>query len=116
MLGIEKLKEAAKAVVDFGEKIEEALKDDGKLTFVEGITIAVGSAPEIFSMVKDAGEIKDEFLDLDDIEREELSDFVASELDLNADGLEIVVEAGFELLVSLEGLVSAIKDAKEVEE
>ena len=111
MLGIEKLKEAALAVVNFGEKVENALAD-GKLSFIEGITIAIGSAPDAFGLIQDGKEIKAEFQDLDDSEREELCDYVASELDLNADGVEEVAEKGFDLLVAFEALVGSIKALK----
>lgn len=113
MLGIEKLKDAATAAVNFGEKIEDALAD-GKLSFVEGITIAIGSAPEVFGLIQDGKEIKAEFQDLDDFERRELVEHVAAELDLDSDGIEEVVENGFDLLVSLEALISSIKVLKAV--
>jgi hypothetical protein len=114
MAGIETLKEAAKAVISFGNKLEDALAD-GKLTFIEGITIAIGTAPDAFSLIQDAQELKAEFLDLDDAEMDALSEYVAVELDLDADKIELIVEKGFEFLISLYALVMAIRDAREEE-
>ena len=110
MVGIEALKQAAKAVISFGDKLEDAL-EDGKLTFLEGITIAIGTAPDAFKLLQkeNIAELKEEFLDLDEDEKDELSVYVAEELDLDADTMEFIVEAGFDFLLSLDSLVRAIK-------
>lgn len=110
-IGIEKIKEAAIAVIKFGKKLEDAL-EDGKLSFFEGLSLAIGSAPEAFALAQSAPQLKAEFQDLSDDERVQLVDYVVEELDLNADGVEAVAEAGFELLLSLDNLRRAIKDAK----
>jgi len=112
MLGIEKLKEAATEITRFGERIEDITKD-GKVTIAEGFSVAVATAPGAFSLIQDAKEIKAEYLDLDDAERDELVDHVVSELDLEADNIEAIAEAGFDVLLSLDALIGTIRAGKE---
>ena len=110
-LGIEKIKNAAKAVIRFGNKLEDVLAD-GKVTFIEGITLAIGTAPDAFEVAQDAKEIKAEFKDLDDVERKVLVDYVVEELDLESEKVEDIAEAGFEFLLALDNFRRAIRDAK----
>lgn len=111
MLGIDAIKKAAKAVIRFGDKLEDALAD-GKITFVEGISLAISAAPDAFSLAQDAQQLKAEFNDLDSNERQELADYVTEELDLEADNVEEIAEKGFNLLVAIDELRVAIKHAK----
>jgi len=112
MLGIESLKKAAKAAVKFGVKLEDYL-DDKKLSFMEGVNLAISTAPDAFALVQDASNIKAEYLDLVDSERQELVDYVVAELDLENDQIEEVVEKAFDFLVSIDELVQAIKALRE---
>lgn len=115
LFGIETLKKTATAVVKLGLKVEDAL-EDGKITFFEALSIGIGTAPEAFALAQKGTQLKQEYTDLSDAEREELVTHVVEEFELESDKLEAVIEAGFELLVSLEKLFAKIKDAKEVEE
>ena len=110
-----KLKEATKAVIVFGSKLEEVL-EDGKVTLMEGLSVVISTAPDVFEIVRDANEIKEEFLDLDPLEKQKLLEYVVEELDLEADGVEAIAEAGFEVLMSLDTLVRAVKEVREAQE
>jgi len=112
--GIETLKEAAKAVIKLGIKVEEAL-EDGKINFFEALSIGISTAPEAFALAQKGGELKQEFNDLSDEEREELISYIVDEFDIESDELEGAIEAGFELLVSIEKLIHKISDLKKVE-
>jgi len=109
--GIEKLKEAALLLVKFGHKLDEALEDK-KLTWLEGINIAISVAPGAFALVPDVDQIKKEFLDLSVEETEELSEFIATNLDLDNDIIELAVEKGIEVLVAINEFRLTIADAK----
>jgi len=111
MAGIDELKEAAKAVIVFGTKLEEVL-EDGKVTLMEGLSVVISTAPDAFELVRDAKVIREEFLDLDPVEKQELLEYVVEELDLKADGVEAVAEAGFNVLISLDTLVRTVKDVR----
>ena len=111
MYGIEKIKNAAKAVIEFGGKLEEAL-EDGKIRFTEAVSIAIGTAPDAFEVAQDAAEIKQEFNDLNEEEKEQIVEYVVLELDLDADNIELIIEKGFELLVAIDNLRVVIRDSK----
>jgi len=108
MAGIEKIKNALEAVIKFGVRLEDDL-EDGKITFAEAISTAVAIAPDAFEVAKDAKEIYAEFEDLDDAERTDLVDFFIIELDLDADKVEEIAEAGFEFLLALDNLRRAVR-------
>lgn len=116
LFGIETLKKTAKLVVTLGTKVEEALSDDGKVKLMEALGIAISAFPGAFELAQNAGQLKLEFNDLSDEERNELVAYVLEEFDLEADKIEAVIEAGFELLVAIEKLIDKVKEAKEVPE
>ena len=103
-LGIETLKEAALVGVKFGMKLEADLSD-GKLSIGEIIGLGFSTAPDVWKLVPKASQIKEEYLDLDDQEREELVDYVVDELDLTSDKAEEGAEKIFDLLIQLEDVV-----------
>jgi hypothetical protein len=107
-LGIEKLSQAIIAVITLGEKIEDKF-DDGKLTGAEALQVAVGSFGSVVKLVKSAGQIKAEVLDLDEAEKAELVELVKVELDLDNDKIEAAIEAAVEFLLKLDTLILAIK-------
>ncbi len=110
--GISTIKKAAKVAVNLGMKVEDALADDGKVSFMEVVGIAVGAFPGIFDVVRNAGALKLEYNDLSDEERDELVEYVIEELDLEADNIEAIIESGFDVLVSIEGLVDKISETR----
>jgi len=112
-LGIENLKIAAEAAINFGMKIEKNLVDDGKISVAEALGIGAGSFGDIVKVIKSGTQIKAEFIDLDDDEREELIDYIEEKFDLENDKVEKVIEKSIEMLVGLDSLIVAIKDDEE---
>ena len=106
-MGIDNLKKAIVAVINLGEKIEKNLSDDGKISLAEALGIGTSSFGDVVKIIKSGHEIKDEFLDLDDQEREELIDIVKEELDLENDKIENIIEKSVEFLVQLEELIQS---------
>ena len=100
-LGIEKLKEVFKGLIDFGETLQEK-GSDGKLTWLEILTSSVSLVPDIFNWIKNGEAIKAELFDLDMEERDELVEYLASELELDNDRTEAQIEAGAELIAALD--------------
>jgi uncharacterized protein (DUF2344 family) len=115
LFGIETLKDTAKAVVKLGLKVEDAL-EDGKINFIEAISIGISTAPEAFALSQKGTQLKQEYQDLSDEERVQLVEYVVEEFDLESDKLEAIIEAGFEVLVAIEKLLSKAREAKAVEE
>ncbi|MCK5134887.1 MAG: hypothetical protein KAR19_03805 [Bacteroidales bacterium] len=107
-LGIETLKELAKAVVELGEDIEEK-REDGKITVGEGLSIAFGTMPDAYSIARKGRLLKAEYQDLDDNEREELVQYVVDELDLEHDDAEVKIEAGVKLMASFDEFLATFR-------
>ena len=112
MVGIEHLKTVFKGLINFGETLELKAAD-GKLTWMEVFTSTISIVPEVFDAIKNGKEIYAELLDLDDVERDELVDYIEAELDLTSDRTEEQIEAGAELVAALDKFRSTFK--KEVE-
>lgn len=108
-LGIENLKVAVIAVITLAEKIEDKNADDGKISLGEALSVGVGSFGDIVKVVKSGKQIKDEFIDLDLAEKEELLSLIKDELDLDNDKVEDIVEKAVELLIDLDELIAAIR-------
>lgn len=113
MLGINNLKKAVVSAVNLGEKIEKNLLDDGKISLTEALGIGATSFTDIIGIIRSGKEIKAEFIDLDEDEKEELVDLVTEELDLENDKIEEVIEKAIEFLSSLADLVDSIQYLKE---
>lgn len=111
MYGIEKLKEVGTDLAKFGMKIEEALEDK-KLSWSESLGLGVFAVPKVVRYINDAEEIKNEFKDLDAAEMDELVEHISNELDLAADKVEAVLEAGLDVIASLNKLRVTIREAK----
>lgn len=108
--GIDKLKEALTFLAQFGKKIEDALAD-GKFTLIEGVTLGVSAVPQVFSLVTGATQLKQEYLDLDDTEREQLAAHLATQLDLSTgEKVEEIAEAGFEFLLALDAFIKTVRE------
>lgn len=106
-LGIENLKIAIVASINLGEKIEKNYSDDGKITLAEALGIGASSFGDIMAVIKSGSEIKNEFLDLTAEERLELIDLVKSELNLEDEKTEKIIENAVEFLFSLEKLIKS---------
>lgn len=108
-IGIDNLKIALVAAINFGESIEKNL-DDGKITLAEALGIGAGHFGDIVRVLKNGTKIKAEFLDLDESERLELVELVKDELDLNNEHIEVIIEKAIEMLLSIEGLINYLKN------
>jgi hypothetical protein len=102
MFGIETIKKAIGAVIGFGVAIEKAQANDGKVTITEAVSMSIASIPDVFSIAKNIGKLKDEYQDLTNAEREEIKDWVVTEFDIDNDYVEQKIEAAFEVAVSVE--------------
>lgn len=114
-LGIDNLKVAIVAAITLAEKIENKL-EDGKITIIEALNIGTSSFGSIIKVIKSGTKIRDEFLDLDSNEKEELIALIELELDFDNDNLEVIVENAIAFLLSLEGLIRSINDLRTKEE
>lgn len=108
-LGIEKLKMALIAAIKLGEKIENKYADDGKISLGEALSVGAGSFGDVVKVIKAGKQIKAEYLDLDDNERDELTALIKEELDLANDRVENIVEKAVDFLISLEELIESMK-------
>ena len=75
--GIETLKITIEDVITVVEDIDEAL-EDGKLSLIEGATIVLKDGGKAIRIVKVIKDIKDEVVDLDDVEAAEIFDEVSA--------------------------------------
>lgn len=105
--GIKELKELLKFTIDFGEAIELAMADKkfeiAELSLLIAPLMQVGPAFE--GMDKLGGEIKD----LDEVEMAELKAYVAEELDLQNDNIEMIIEKALGLAVTLYSFIQLFK-------
>lgn len=99
MLGVKTIKKDLAIVIGIGQQVAKA-NEDGKITLLEYIGIGT-KALKIWEIVKNAKEAWAEFKDLDDTERQELSDFFNEEFDIKNDNLEHIIESAFLLLISM---------------
>lgn len=109
MVGIDNIKVAVVAAINFGEKIEKNLSDDGKISLIEALGIGATSFPDVMKIITSGPEIKAEFLDLDEDEKQELIDLVKEELDLDNDKVENIIETAIEFLEKLADLINSFK-------
>ena len=108
-LGIDNLKVAIVAVINLAERIETKFADDGKISLAEALSVGAGSFGDVVRVVKSGKLIKAEFTDLDDEEKAELFELIKSELDLENDKIENIVEKAIEFLLTLDVLISSLK-------
>lgn len=108
MFGIEKMKVVLMFIINLGERFEKITREDSpggkKVTWGE----VLGSAlllKDVPSLIKAIPELKAEFLDLDETEKQELKDYVKVELDLEDDAVEKMIEKAWNTLVSLSSLI-----------
>jgi len=97
--GIQELKELLKFIIEFGESIDKAMIDKKFEMSELGLLIAplMQIGPAFEGLDKIGGEIKD----LNQAEMSELIAYIGTELDLNSDKLELIIEKGLETAVVL---------------
>ena len=106
-MGIDILKKAVKVAIDFGEALDKKLAD-GKLTFIEAFQL-IPDLRELPWAISNASIIKDELLDLTDLEKAELVQYIKDELDLENDKVESIIENAISALLALSVLAGSVK-------
>jgi len=106
--GIEELKKVLKSTFTTVNKVEEAKKDDGKVSIIEAAGITVSALPDAYNTIKNGKAIWNEYQDLDNIERAELSLWFAREFDIADDVAEKKVEAIFNWLMVTDDTINII--------
>lgn len=117
--GVEYSKKALKAMAEIAMKIE-AKNEDGKVTFMEAVTVAIAKFTDIVAVIKNATYLRGEYLDYTDEEREEVVEYLKTELDLENDVVEVLIEKTFAVALSMADLIESywevIKAKKEATE
>jgi len=93
------LKDALLVFINLGEGIEDKL-EDGKITFIEYMAL-VPKAFGIIQVIKNGEILADQIKNLTEDGREDLKQFVATELDLDNDKLEEIIEMVFVTILTL---------------
>jgi len=110
--GTETIKKALGIVIDLGMGIEDHLADDGRISLSEAASTAVELAPDIFSVAKNAAELKAEIKDWDPVERQEVLEWAVVKFDLTNDRAEQAIELGLGILTKLGELIAALRPAQ----
>jgi len=114
MAGIDTLKKVCLTLTEFGIKLEEALSEDSpkgkKLSMGEAISLGVFIAPRAIGHAGEVKLIREEFLDLDADELDELIAFVSEKLELANDLIEDLIEAAFIWLDATNDLRITVKN------
>ena len=92
------------ALLDLGNKVKDAIADDGKIDFGESMGIAM-KAVGLVGIIKLLPEIRDELKNSTNADRLALVDLFKTEFDLPNDAAEQSVEQGIEVLVQLANLI-----------
>ena len=115
--GIDLLKDICLTLTQVAIKLEEATDPESakgeKIALSEGVALLVFLVPKAIAYAGDAGKIKDEFMDLDQAELDELKAYIAEKLDLENDKIEALVEAGIDWLDATYDTIQAVRDLKE---
>ena len=115
-VGIEAIKEVVKILIDAGEGIQEKFKEDGKITVLGAIFLAISLFPDVYSVARKGKQLRAEWRDFSDEEKVEITEYVALELHLDAADVEEKVEKGFELLLAIDSFLKSFRKEEVVEE
>lgn len=86
--GVEALQECIISVVKVGNKLNEIL-DDGKVSLFESVSLVPALIP-LKESISNGKKIKQEFIDMSEVERDQLILVVKGELDLSGEAKEWV--------------------------
>jgi hypothetical protein len=104
--GIENLKILIALPIEMGNIAGEIIADSDKswkrwLKFIQAV-------PEIIELMKiDWKMLKEEYLDLDDVERGELKEMMKTKFDIPDDKIESIIENSFSILFDVEASIRA---------
>lgn len=107
MSGIEILKKNIGKVLTIIKKTDESL-EDGKLSLIEAFGIGM-TGIKAWGMWKEYALMKEEYMDLDDLEIQELHIYFCNEFDIKSDKIEEVIETLFLFLLNLKIIAEGLK-------
>lgn len=100
--GIDAIKEALENAYGVFKKFEEAASD-GKVTWIETLSLSLGAIPKAYDTIKNGKLIALQFKDMDESESTEIKLWFEDMFDLENDEAELKIEAIFNwLLVTAE--------------
>lgn len=105
-VGIENLKKSIKFGIDLATQIEESGKDG--FTWKDSFSF-LDELLQVPGLIANGNAIKDEFKDLDAVEKQDLVDYFSVEFDLDNDKTEAIVEAALDLVLQVLTLLTLIK-------
>lgn len=111
MLGIENLKQTAKLLISFGQKIESTTKDGFQVTDLFSF---LGELSQIPGIIEHKDDIVAEFKDLTSAERSELVTYIEKELTLENKKTEEIIEASLVTAIAILALVDKLRVPKQV--
>ncbi len=99
--GIDNLKKFILVFIQAGMVVEQVM-EDGKVTWVEGVSAGVKLSPELMVLLNtDYALLAKEWLDLDGEENAALTAFVVEHLNLSNDVAEAFIERAFSLAIEI---------------
>jgi hypothetical protein len=106
MVGIENLKKAIKFGIDLGNQIEESGKDGYNW---KDITSFFDELFQIPALISNGNAIKEEFKDLDAVEKQELVEYFTDLFDLDNDKAEAIIEKSLDIALDVLTLLKLLK-------
>ena len=107
MSGIETLKKNLGTILTIIKKTDEALEDN-KLSIVEAFGIGL-TGLKAWGIWKEYTAMKEEYLDLDDLEIEELHAYFVAEFDIKNDSIEEIIETIFLFILNMKTIAEGLK-------
>ncbi len=104
---MEEIKGALKILIDLAEKTDTDF-EDGKINIAEGIGLAL-SVLGLVNVVKSIGQLKAEFIDLTNDQRDEITRWFKNELHLRGKNTEIIIEEAFSSLMRVSESMNLFK-------
>ena len=97
MAGVNNLKKVMEKTINFGMALRDSLEDK-RITVTEGVGL-LANLVGFGTVLLNWREVKEEYKDLDDQEREEILDHLKQAFALENDRVEAIVEESFEVLL-----------------
>ena len=110
-MGVENLKKVLAAMIAVGMKVKE-VTEDGFQIFADSIAL-LPNVIDLVLVIKNGKDAWVEFNDLDDVEREEVMNFIKEKFDLDDDVVEGNVEDALDLIFSAGQFINGLKKPEE---
>lgn len=98
--GVENIIKAVEFGFGVGDAIKKALADDGKIKGFEYFQIATSLWPGV-GVIRNLEAIKQEFLEMDEDDKQEVIDHFAEDFDIPNDAVEAKIEKGFAMAIAI---------------